>query len=43
MLEINLSTAQKIATKFSQLPQVLAVVLAGSQISNVANSFSEFK
>ncbi|KJH71392.1 nucleotidyltransferase domain-containing protein [Aliterella atlantica] len=37
----NLSTAKKIATKFSNLPQVIAVTLAGSQVANVFDSFSD--
>lgn len=41
MLENNLSTAEQIATKFSQLPQVVAIVLAGSQTSNFADRFSD--
>lgn len=41
MIETNLSTAEKIANKFSNLPQVVAVVLAGSQVSNVSDLFSD--
>lgn len=41
MIEPNLSTAKKIATKFSELPQVVAVTLAGSQVSNVGDRFSD--
>lgn len=41
MIEINLSTAEQIAAKFSNLPQVVAVVLAGSQTSSAADSFSD--
>ncbi|KAB8330233.1 DUF4037 domain-containing protein [Scytonema tolypothrichoides VB-61278] len=38
----NNSLAQTIASEFSQLPQVIAIVLAGSQATNVYDEFSDF-
>ncbi|MBP5977086.1 DUF4037 domain-containing protein [Brasilonema sp. CT11] len=38
----NNSLAQAIASEFSQLPQVIAVALAGSQATEVSDEFSDF-